>query len=352
MTAISYVRIAAEEAFAPREILDAYRKLIAHEPRLDPGFTSLMGFYLGASPRAVQVMSRMTDLGELRLKDMDESGIAKQILSLTSPGVQIFDAAMGTALAQLSNDYLASAIRKHPDRFHGLAAIAPQDPAAAVKELERGVSKLGLKGVIINSHTRGEYLDNPKFWPIFEAAAALNVPIYLHPNTPPPAMIGPFMECGLDGAIYGFAVETGLHMLRIIVSGVFDRFPGLRMILGHLGEALPYWLFRVDFMHRAMVAANRYPSVKKLNRKPSDYFKENIYVTTSGMAWQPPILYAQSVMGVDRVLYAMDYPYQFVPEEVRVTDELPISEADKRKLYQANAERLFSLVGVEVEANR
>jgi 5-carboxyvanillate decarboxylase len=352
MTATSYVRIAAEEAFAPPEILDAYRKLIAREPGLDPGFTSLMGFYLGASPRAVQVMSRMTDLGELRLRDMDESGITKQILSLTSPGVQIFDAATGTALAQLSNDYLAAAIEKHPDRFHGLAAIAPQDPAAAVKELERGISKLGLKGLIINSHTRGEYLDNPKFWPIFEAAAALKVPIYLHPNTPPPSMIGPFLECGLDGAIYGFAVETGLHMLRIIVSGVFDRFPGLRMILGHLGEALPYWLFRIDFMHRAMVAANRYPSVKKLNRKPSDYFKENIYVTTSGMAWQPPILYAQSVMGVDRVLYAMDYPYQFVTEEVKVTDELPISEADKRKLYQTNAESLFSLVDIEMEANR
>jgi 5-carboxyvanillate decarboxylase len=351
MTGTPYIRIAAEEAFAPPEILDGYRRLIAREPGLDPGFTSLMGFYLGASPRAVQVMSRMTDLGELRLRDMDDSGIAKQILSLTSPGVQIFDAATGTSFAQLSNDYLASAIEKHPDRFHGLAAIAPQDPAAAVKELERGVRKLGLKGVIVNSHTRGEYLDDPKFWPIFEAAAALNVPIYLHPNTPPPAMIGPFLERGLDGAIYGFAVETGLHMLRIIVSGVFDRFPGLRMVLGHLGEALPYWLFRMDFMHRAMVAANRYPAVKKLNRKPSDYFKENIYVTTSGMAWQPPILYAQSVLGVDRVLYAMDYPYQFVPEEVKVTDELPISEADKRKLYQSNAESLFSLVGFKVEAN-
>jgi 2,3-dihydroxybenzoate decarboxylase len=351
MTGTPYIRIAAEEAFAPPEILDAYRKLIAREPGLDPGFTSLMGFYLGASPRAVQVMSRMTDLGELRLRDMDESGIARQILSLTSPGVQIFDASTGTALAQLSNDYLAGAIEKRPDRFQGLAAVAPQDPAAAVKELERGVRKLGLKGAIVNSHTRGEYLDDPKFWPIFEAAAALNVPIYLHPNTPPPAMIGPFLERGLDGAIYGFAVETGLHMLRIIVSGVFDRFPSLRMVLGHLGEALPYWLFRIDFMHRAMVAANRYPAVKKLNRKPSEYFKENIYVTTSGMAWQPPILYAQSVLGADRVLYAMDYPYQFVPEEVKVTDELPISEADKRKLYQTNAESLFSLVGVEVEAN-
>jgi 5-carboxyvanillate decarboxylase len=352
MTSLPYIRIAAEEAFAPPEVLDAYRQLIAREPGLDPGFTSLMGFYLGSSPRAVQVMSRMTDLSELRLRDMDDSGITKQILSLTSPGVQIFDAGTGAALAQLSNDYLATAIQKRPDRFDGLAAIAPQDPVAAVKELERGVRKLGLKGVIINSHTRGEYLDAPKFWPIFEAASALGVPIYLHPNTPPPAMIGPFLESGLDGAIYGFAVETGLHMLRIILSGVFDRFPSLQMILGHLGEALPYWLFRIDFMHRAMVAANRYPSVKKLNRKPSEYFKQNVYVTTSGMAWQPPILYAQSVLGMDRVLYAMDYPYQFVPEEVKVTDELPLSDADKKKLYQTNAESVFSVVHVGAETAR
>ena len=209
MTAAPYIRIAAEEAFAPPEILDGYRTLIALDPGLDPGFNSLMGFYLGPSPRAVQVMSRMTDLGELRLKDMDESGIGKQILSLTSPGVQIFDPSTGTALAQLSNDYLASAIQKHPDRFQGLAAIAPQDPAAAVKELERGVRNLGLKGVIINSHTQGEYLDDPKFWPIFEAAAALRVPIYLHPNTPPPSMIGPFLERGLDGAIYASRWRPG-----------------------------------------------------------------------------------------------------------------------------------------------
>jgi 5-carboxyvanillate decarboxylase len=346
----SYLRIAAEEAFAPPEVLRCYRKLIAEEPELDRGFTSLMGFYLGSSARAVQVMSRMTDLGEIRLRDMDDSGIAKQILSLTSPGVQIFDAGTAISLAELTNDYAAEAIRKHPDRFAGLAAIAPQHPAAAAKELERGVRQLGLRGAIVNSHTRGEYLDDSKFWPIFEAAEALGVPVYLHPNTPPPAMIRPFLERGLDGAIFGFAVETALHMLRIIVAGVFDRFPNLQIILGHLGEGLPYWLFRIDFMHRAMVAANRYESVKKLNRKPSEYLKQNVYVTTSGMAWEPPILYAQSVLGVDRVLYAMDYPYQFVPEEVNVTDSLPISEADKMKLYQMNAERVFSLGEARTEA--
>jgi len=200
-----------------------------------------------------------------------------------------------------------------------------------------------LKGAIINSHTHGEYLDDQKFWPIFEAAEALDVPLYIHPNTPSPAMIAPFLERGLDGAIFGFAVETALHILRIIVSGVFDRFPKLRIVIGHLGEGLPYWLFRIDFMHNRMVTANRYASVRKLQRKPSDYVRENIWITTSGMAWEPPILYAQSVLGTDRVLYAMDYPYQFVPEEVAVTDNLPISDADKKKLYETNAVKVFNL---------
>jgi 5-carboxyvanillate decarboxylase len=156
-------------------------------------------------------------------------------------------------------------------------------------------------------------------------------------------MIAPFLERGLDGAIFGFAVETSLHILRIIVSGVFDRFPKLRIVIGHLGEGLPYWLFRIDFMHNRMVTSNRYASVRKLQRKPSDYVRENIWITTSGMAWEPPILYAQSVLGVDRVLYAMDYPYQFVPEEVTVTDNLPISDADKKKLYETNAVNVFKL---------
>lgn len=337
-----YLRIATEEAFAPPELLARYKKLLDGGYD-DPGFRSLWGFYSGASPRATALAERIQDLGERRLGDMDATGIAMQILSLTAPGVQVFDAAEATALAREFNDQLAEAIAKHPSRFSGLAAVAPQDPANAAKELERCVRQLGLKGAIVNSHTRGEYLDDPKFWPIFEAAEHLNVPVYIHPTTPPKSMIAPFLERGLDGAIFGFAVETSLHLLRIIVAGVFDRFPKLRIVSGHLGEALPYWLSRIDFMHGNMVAANRYPGVKKLQKKPSDYIKENMYVTTSGMAWEPGILYCQSVLGVDRVLYAMDYPYQFVPEEVKLTDELPISDADKKKLYQTNAERVFSL---------
>jgi len=339
MNDTNYLRIAAEEAFLTTEIFDAYKKLLSDGSHGDPGFADLWGHFQKPGP----VVRRLLDLDAERIQDMDATGIARQLLLLTAPGVQIFDADLGTRLARSSNDELAAAIRKHPERFSGLAAIAPQNPQEAAKELDRGVRQLGLKGAVVNSHTRGEYLDDQKFWDIFAAAEALDVPIYIHPTTPPPSMIGPFLERGLDGAIFGFACETGLHVLRIVLAGVFDRFPKLRLVIGHLGEGLPYWLFRIDFMHRAMVAANRYPTVKKLQRAPSEYLRENVWITTSGMAWQPPILYAQSVLGADRVLYAMDYPYQFVPEEVAVTDGLPISGSDKKMLYQSNAERVFRL---------
>lgn len=338
------IRIAAEEAFATPDLLNEYRRLLADDPDLDPGFRNLMGYYLlNQHPRARLMSERIQDLGDRRIADMDASGIHMQVLSLTSPGVQIFDAPTATALARSSNDQLAEAIRRRPHRFAGLAAIAPQNPSGAARELERAVTTLGLRGAIVNSHTHGEYLDDPRCWAIFEAAEALDVPIYIHPRTPPRSWIAPFQERGLDGAIFGFGVDTALHVLRIIVAGVFDRFPKLRLVIGHLGEAIPYWLFRIDFMHAPMAAAGRYPGVGPLQRKPSEYFRDNVYVTTSGMAWEPVILFAQSVLGVDHVLYAMDYPYQFIPEEVQVTDNLPISEADKKKLYQTNAETVFGL---------
>lgn len=333
-----YKRIAAEEAFLTPEIFRRYQQILS-EPDVDPGFASLWGHFSKHAP----VLDRLLDLGDQRLHDMDDSGISMQILSLTAPGVQIFDADEAVALAQSSNDIVAEAVRKHPDRFAALAAIAPQNPAEAAKELERGVRNLGLKGAIVNSHTRGEYLDDEKFWPIFEAAEALNAPVYLHPTALPRSMVQPFVERGLEGAVYGFAAETGLHILRIIFAGVFDRFPNLQMVAGHLGEGLPFWLYRVDFMHGRMIQTRRYGGVKPLKRAPSDYLRENFHVTTSGMAWEPAIRHAQCVLGVDRVLYAMDYPYQFVPDEVQVTDGLPCSEADKKKLYQLNAERVFSL---------
>ena len=338
-----YKRIATEEAFATRDQIARFRKLLA-DGYDDPGFKSLWGFYLDSpSERARFIIERLQNLGPERIADMDASGIDMQVLSLTSPGVQVFDTATATALAAASNDELADAVRRYPTRYVGLAAAAPQDPRAAAKEIERGVNQLGFKGVIINSHTQGERLDDPKFWDIFAAAEALDVPIYLHPNAPPRDMIAPYLEAGLDGAVFGFQAETGLHMLRIIVAGVFDQFPKLKMVIGHCGEALPFWVYRIDYMHRAQLAAKRYPFLKQLRRTPGEYLRENVYVTNSGVAWAPAIMLCHEVMGPDHTLYAMDYPYQYLPAEVTVSDELPMSAVDKKKYFQTNAERLFKI---------
>jgi 2,3-dihydroxybenzoate decarboxylase len=339
-----YKRIATEEAYAPPELFERYRKLLERGDCDDPGFNSLWGFYLKSqSARATQIITRIQDLGPQRLRDMDATGIDRQILLLTSPGVQVFDAATATSLARSFNDQLAETIREHPDRYSGLTAVAPQNPREAAKEIERGATQLGLKGVIINSHTLGEYLDDQKYWDIFAAAEACDAPIYIHPNTPSRGLIGPLLERGLEGAIYGFGVDTGMHLLGIITSGAFDRFPKLQIIVGHTGEALPFWLYRIDYMHRASVAAGRYARMKALRKRPSDYMRENVYVTNSGVGWEPAILFCISVLGIDRVMYAMDYPYQYVAEEVITCDNLALSDADKKKFFQTNAERVFSL---------
>jgi 5-carboxyvanillate decarboxylase len=340
----SYRRIATEEAWATREIIDLYLKMLETRSSDDPGFKSLWGhFGGGGSERVIEILDRLLDVGERRLKDMDDSGIDQQLLLLTSPGVQVFDADTAAAVAANSNDQACDAVRRYPDRFAALAAIAPHHPPTAAKELERCVNRLKLKGAVINSHTNGECLDDPKFWPIFEAAESLQVPIYLHPNTPPRDMIGPLLQRGLDGAIYGFAVECGMHLLAIITSGVFDRFPNLRIVVGHLGEGAPFWMYRFDFMHGAQVSSNRHPRLKPLKRRISEYLRENVYFTTSGMAWEPAVLFTRSVVGADRVLYAMDYPYQYVPEEVAAMDRLPLSDQEKAAFFQSNAESVFKL---------
>jgi 5-carboxyvanillate decarboxylase len=341
---VDYLRIATEEAFAPPELITLWRKMLDEGTYDDPGFRSLHGFYLNSNAeRPAAVLSRLQDLGAQRIADMDATGIARQIISLTSPGVQVLGRDEAIAMATLANDQLAEACRRHPDRFSGLTAVAPQAPAAAAAEIERGQRELGFNGVIINSHTRGEYLDDPKFWPIFEAAQALDTPVYLHPNTPPRTMIGPLLEAGLDGAIYGFAVETGMHLLRIITAGVFDRFPRLRVVVGHLGEALPFWMYRLDYMHAVTVRAGRYESLKPIERRPSDYLRSNVWLTTSGMAWAPAIMFCRDVLGHDRVMYAMDYPYEYVPSEVTAQDELPVPAAEKKAFFQGIAEHVFGL---------
>ena len=335
---VDYKRIATEEAWGPPELFEMYLDNIKNGALVDPGFVYMWSLFMG-QPVFKELMVQLQDIGERRIRDMDAAGIDKMVLSLTAPGVQIFDKDTANALAISTNDQLAEAIRKHPDRYAGLAAVAPQDPPAAAKEMERAIKKLGLNGVIINSHTKGEYLDDTKYWEIFEAAEALDAAIYLHPQTPPANMVMPYLARGFERAILGFAHELSVHILGLMTSGVFDRFPKLKIVVGHGGEGLPFMLYRLDYMYENA----RNPFMKKVKKLPSDYMKENMYITTSGLPWAPAITMCISVLGIDRVLYAMDYPYQYVLDEVTMTDNFPISAEDKKKLFQLNAEKVFKL---------
>jgi 5-carboxyvanillate decarboxylase len=338
-----YLRIATEEAFATRELIDVYLRMVA-DGTADRGMVSLWGFYAKSpSERATQIIDRLLDLGEQRIAHMDATGIDRAILALTSPGVQpILDPAEAKGIATRANDQLAEAIASYPDRFIGMTAVAPQDPDWSAAEIKRG-AVLGFKGVQICSHTQGEYLDDAKFEPIFRALAETGQPLYIHPATPPDAMIGPMVDAGLDGAIFGFGVETGMHLLRLITIGIFDKYPDLQIMVGHGGEALPYWLYRLDYMHQAGVRSQRYERMKPLKKTITDYMRSNVLVTTSGLPSPPAIKLCIDVLGEDRVMYAMDYPYQYVPDEVRTHDLLKISDKAKKKLMQSNAERWFKL---------
>jgi 2,3-dihydroxybenzoate decarboxylase len=337
-----YLRIATEEAFITREVLAGYKGLIK-DGFDDPGFVSLWGFYSQSpSARATTIIERLLDLGQRRLADMDATGVDRAIIALTAPGAHVFGAAEGKALASGANDQLAEACRRHPRRYIGMTAIAPQDPQWSAKEIERG-HQLGFKAVILNGHVRGEYTDDQKFWPLFEAAEALGTPVYLHPQGPSKGLIGPLLERGLDGAVFGFGVDTGLHLLRLIVMGLFDRFPRLKLIVGHGGEALPYWSARLDYMHAAGLRAGRYSFLKPLELPISGYFKRNIYVTFSGLAWEPAIQFCKATLGPDRIMYAMDYPYQYEAAEVATQDAMSMSPEDKKAFFQGNAERVFGL---------
>jgi 5-carboxyvanillate decarboxylase len=218
--------------------------------------------------------------------------------------------------------------------------VAPLDPAAAAREIERAATRLGLRGVIINSHTKGEYLDLPKYWPILEAAEAFDMPIYLHPREPAPLMVAPYLDYGLYFATWGFSAESGLHAMRLMMSGTFDRHSRLTIILGHMGEAIPFWLQRIDNRHaaQAMIGVDR-----KLAKQPSEYFRENFFITTSGVTSMPALRLSLDVLGVDRIMFAVDYPYENDAEAVRFMDEAQVTDDERKQIYETNACRVFKL---------
>lgn len=326
---IPYRVIAVEEGCQIPEILAALRKKAGTAP---PSMKT--------GPIAGPFVEPLLDIGKGRIAGMDRDGVDMQILSITSPGVQLFDPAEGVALAALANDRLAEAVKAHPTRFGALATMAPQDPAAAARELDRAVTKLGLHGAIINSHTNDEYLDDPKFWAIFEAAEALDVPIYLHPREPS-ARLGDALW--MPGFIVGwaYAIETGTHALRLISAGVLDRFPKLQIVIGHMGEGLPFFYERINnrFRFESQIA----PRKIKLQRPPADYLKSNFHVTTSGMNAWAPLAATIATLGLDRVIYAIDYPMEDQAAEVRALRGFPLSPEDRRTLAETNARRVFKL---------
>lgn len=327
----AYRRIATEEGFLSPGVLAQNAKTHI------PGVSLITGDGPGAGLARV-----LTDLGPGRIAAMDGDGIDMQLLLLSSPGVQVFERATAVALAAESNDYVADACKRHPTRFAALAALAPQDPAAAAKELERATRTLGLKGGIINSHTFDHYLDEQAYWPIFEAAEALDMPIYIHPREPATGMREIMSGPVAGGPAWAYGVEVGTHILKLISAGVFDRFPKLRIVVGHMGEALPFWLPRIDNRYVAM-RAGVFGGAKPMKRMPSDYIRENLWVTTSGMNYWPQLRMTLDMLGRDRVMYATDYPFEKQAEAVGFVEAMPLGVADKKALFEDVATRVFRL---------
>ncbi|MBE8476462.1 amidohydrolase family protein [Streptomyces justiciae] len=283
---------------------------------------------------------RLLDLNEERLAAMDAAGLDMQVLSLNSPGIQAeTDPAAAVRQATTVNDFLAGVIAEHPDRFSGFAALPLQDPAAAADELERAVAQLGLRGALVNAHTHGTYLDDPALRVVWERAEHLDVPLYLHPAngvdtahvfSGHPELVGPMWSWGLD---------TATHVLRLIFGGVFDDFPKAKLLLGHMGEGLPYVLWRLD----SRWGFHAHHGIELKRERPSEYIRHNLYITTSGVCSSAPLLAALLSMGADHILFGTDYPFEDIETATRFLRTAPISDADRLKIGQQNAEKLLRL---------
>jgi 2,3-dihydroxybenzoate decarboxylase len=283
-----------------------------------------------------KLVARLSDFGAQRLEAMDRAGIARAVLSLSGPGVQIErDTAVACRKARQCNDALAHVIQKRPDRYSGFAHLAMQDPAAAADELSRSMGELGFCGAMINGHTNGRYLDDPALYPFWERAEALGALIYLHPADPVALSAALAGHRGLRRATWEWTVETGSHALRLVFGGLFDRFPGAKLGLGHLGETLPFLMWRFD--SRAKLYG------VKLGRRPSEYIRDNIVVTTSGMCAAEPLNCAIGALGSDHVMFAADYPFESAEEAAEFIDHAPIADEVRADICFNNAVKLLRL---------
>jgi len=323
------------------------RTITLEEHYVTPGFLKGPGgVFMERAARTVERMTRIIeqacDVGEGRIAEMDAARIDMQVLSLNSPGVEQLDAAEAAVLAREANDFAGAAVKRYPARFAGFAALPTAAPQQAADELERTVREYGFKGALINGHHRGRYLDDKFFSPILERAESLGVPIYIHPTQPPQAVVdasyagfAPQVTYWLAHAGWGWHIETAIHVLRVILGGVFDRYPKLQIIIGHMGEALPFMLSRLDVMMTAAVTG--------LQRPLGAYLRENVHYTFAGFNFLPTFLDLLLQVGVDRIMFSVDYPYGSMSQARAFLDQLPVSTADRERIAHGNAERLFGL---------
>ena len=292
------------------------------------------------SSRSNFLRDRLYDVGELRLKEMDEAGVDVQVLSHGAPSLQKLDAETSVRLAVAANDRLFETVKTHPDRFAAFAALPTPDPKAAVDELDRAVTKLGFKGAMVHGLTNGLFFDDKRFWPIYERAAALDVPLYIHPAFPHPDVINAYYKDyaedfpSLLTSGWGYTVETATQGIRIVLSGVLDAHPGVKIILGHMGESIPFSLWRID--DSLSRPGNRSVSFR-------DAFCEHFYITTSGNFSHPALLCSVMEVGVDRILFSIDYPFVANKPGVEWMDTVPLCAEDRVKILSGNAERLLGL---------
>lgn len=321
-------------------VTDRIRKIALEEHFSTPGFQAYSkSFTQHIAPEVLADLgARLADFDELRLVEMDRAGIDYTILSQTGPSVQgERDSAVAVSRARESNDYLAAQIARHPSRFGGFATLAMHSPDAAVEELTRTVDTLGFKGALVNGHTFGTYYDDRAYDPFWARLQELDVPLYLHPTD---AYVMPRVFDGhpeLAGAAWGWGVETGTHALRLLFGGVFDRFPRVKLILGHMGEGLPFLRWRFDSRFAV------YSHGVTLAHRPSEYFGRNILITTSGVCSAPSLVGAIGEMGADAVMFSVDYPYESTAAAADFIERAPLDGTTRQLVCHGNAARIFKL---------
>jgi predicted TIM-barrel fold metal-dependent hydrolase len=321
------------------------RTITLEEHFISPGFLAGPGREFterlrNSGPRGAKICEQLQDVAEKRIAEMDAARIDMQVLSLNSPGVEQADADVQISVARESNDFLAEAVKKHPTRLAAFASLPVAAPDKAAEELERRVRQQAFKGALINGHTRGRYLDDKFFSPILECAVALNVPIYLHPTVPPKPVVdalfggfAPPVSAMFAAAGWGWHIETAVHLIRMVLGGVFDRYPKLQIVIGHLGEGIPFMLPRLQ---------KNFPTeLTKLARPLGAYLRENVHYTFGGFNFPATFLNLLLEVGAERIMFSVDYPYGSMAEARAFLEHLPVTAADRERIAHGNAETLF-----------